>query len=118
MDFFLEQLVKDENLDQMWAKILLPICIRITKILKPEMHGTVAWDIRNYVNFKKLPGGTRRECFIIPGLAFSKNVVHKEMATIIENPRILLLECPIIYQRVEGKYISLEVLQMQVCNTF
>lgn len=66
------------------------------------------------MNFKKLPGGSRHECCIISGTAFSKNVVHKEMATKIENPRILLLECPIIYQRVEGKYISIESLQLQV----
>lgn len=70
-------------------------------------------DIRNYVNFKKVPDGSRHECCIISGVVFTKNVVHKEMATLIENPRILLLQCPIVYQRVEGKFVSIETLLLQ-----
>lgn len=107
-------MLRNENIDESWAKVLLPICTHITSILKPELHVNELWDIQNYVNIKKLPGGSREECGIIRGTSFSKNVAHKGMATKIDNPKILLLECAIIYQRIEAKYISLESLQMQV----
>lgn len=109
--------LKNENLDQSWATTLLPICTYITTLLKPEKWRTEIWDIRNYVNFKKIPGGSRSDSHIIPGVAFSKNVIHKDMMDPIENPRILLLNCPIVYQR-EGKYINLETLKLQVSQRY
>lgn len=110
-------MLRNENIDQSWSKVLLPICTHIANVLRPELHVTELWDIRNYVNVKKLPGGAREECGIIFGTSFSKNVAHKGMATKIDNPKILLLECPIVYQRIEEKYISLEALQLQVSKT-
>lgn len=111
-----DQLLRNENIDQSWSTVLLPICTHIANVLRPELHVTELWDIRNYVNVKKLPGGAREECGIIFGTSFSKNVAHKGMATKIDNPSILLLECPIVYQRIEEKYISLEALQLQVSS--
>lgn len=35
------------------------------------------------------------------------------MAKRIEHPRVLLLQCAIVYERVEGKYISMETLLLQ-----
>lgn len=77
------------------------------------MIGGDLMDIRNYVNFKKVPDGSRNECRIVGGTVFTKNVVHKDMATTIENAKILLLQCPIVYQRVEGKFVSIETLMLQ-----
>lgn len=37
------------------------------------------------------------------------------MATYIENPKILLLQCSIVYQRTEGRLMSLDPVLMQVC---
>lgn len=79
----------------------------------PEIIGSDSMDIRNYVNFKKVPDGQRAESRIVGGVVFSKNVVHKDMATTIENARILLLQCPIVYQRNEGKFVSIETLMLQ-----
>lgn len=65
-------------------------------------------DIRSFVNFKKVPGGQRAESKIVGGVGFTKNVVHKEMASVVEKPRVLLLKCAIVFQRVEGKFVSLD----------
>lgn len=70
-------------------------------------------DIRHFVNFKKVPGGSRNESRIVGGAVFTKNVVHKEMATAIDHPKVLLLQCAIVYQRVEGKFVSIESLLLQ-----
>lgn len=77
------------------------------------MFGMEHMDIRNFVNFKKVPGGIRNDSIIVRGTVFSKNVVHKDMATVINDARILLLQCPIVYQRDEGKYDTIETLLLQ-----
>lgn len=109
----LAQLLRNENLEESWSKTLIPICARIVNTLPPEMIGRNQMDIRNYVNFKKVPDGSRKDSCIVRGAVFSKNVIHKGMATMINDARILLLQCPIVYQRVEGKYVTIETLMLQ-----
>lgn len=75
-------------------------------------------DIRNFVNFKKVPGGQRAESKIVGGVGFSKNVVHKEMASMVDKPRVLLLKCAIVFQRVEGKFVSLDNVLRQVITEY
>lgn len=106
-------MLRNENLDESWSKTLIPICARIVNTLPPEMIGRNQMDIRNYVNFKKVSDGSRSDSCIVRGAVFSKNVVHKDMATTINDARILLLQCPIVYQRVEGKYVTIETLLLQ-----
>lgn len=59
-----------------------------------------------------------RESCAVGGIVFSKNIAHKGMPTSLSSPRILLLRCSLVYQRVEGKLISLEPVIMQVSIIF
>lgn len=70
-------------------------------------------DIREYVRIKTVPGGNRNECRVIRGVVCSKNVAHKCMQGHRTQPRILLLTCPLVYQRNEGKYMALEPVLLQ-----
>lgn len=112
-ELLLDQLLVASNLDRSWNQVLIMNCARVAHTLRPELCSTELMDIRNFVNFKKVPGGSRSETEIINGVVFSKNVVHKGMSTRIKNPRILLLQCAIVYQRVEGKFVRLETLLLQ-----
>lgn len=107
------QLLRCQNLDQSWAKDLIPLCARVVNQFKPEFSCNDLMDIRNYVSIKKVPGGTREDCSIVGGVVCSKNVAHKDMNTNIEKPRILLLQCPIMYERIEGKYVSMSTVLLQ-----
>lgn len=51
---------------------------------------------------------------MVRGIVCSKDVAHREMCTRLANPRILLLHGAIVYQRVEGRLLSLEPVMMQV----
>lgn len=106
----LHQLLHTEGLDRKWALVLIPLCARLANLVTPTFDGM---DIRSVANFKKVPGGERKESTIIGGVAISKNVAHKDMAVFIEKPRILLLQCAVAYQRREGKLASLDILMMQ-----
>lgn len=68
----------------------------------------------SYLQIKKLEGGERSDSCIVSGIVCSKNIANKAMASRISGPKILLLQCSIIYQRVEGKLLSLEPVIMQV----
>lgn len=69
-----------------------------------------------YVQIKKVAGGVKRECQIVAGVVCSKNLPRKTMPTRLVDPQILLLSSAVMYQRVEGKYLSLEPVIMQVWN--
>ncbi|XP_055858683.1 putative 1-phosphatidylinositol 3-phosphate 5-kinase [Episyrphus balteatus] len=112
-DQLLTQMLRSANLDQKWSKVLTPLCCRAANHFKPEYCTNELMDIRNYVNFKKVPGGKRQECTIVGGVVFSKNVAHKDMATRVDRPKILLLQCPIVYERVEGKFVSISTVLLQ-----
>lgn len=112
-DLLVNQLLRNENLDLSWSKPLMTICARVAHTIRPVLCGTDSMDIRNFVTFKKVPHGLRKESTIIGGVVFTKNVAHKNMATRIEKPKILLLQCAIVYQRIEGKFVSIESLLLQ-----
>lgn len=106
----LNQLLQKYALEQSWSKTLINLCARISHTIQPNID---SMDIRHYTKIKKISGGSRSECQIITGIAFSKNVVHKDMKTSIDSARILLIQCPIQFQRVEGKFVTLEALLLQ-----
>ncbi|XP_052862885.1 putative 1-phosphatidylinositol 3-phosphate 5-kinase [Anopheles cruzii] len=113
-ELLVNQLLRAANLDPSWAKTLIPIVARVANTLRLDAaYGTDAMDIRNYVYFKKVPGGERNESQILGGVVFSKNVAHKDMPQKVDKPRILLLQCAIAYQRVEGKFVSFDTLMLQ-----
>ncbi|XP_058834896.1 putative 1-phosphatidylinositol 3-phosphate 5-kinase [Topomyia yanbarensis] len=113
-EILLSQLLRSESLDPTWAKTLIPIAARVANTVLPQTCGLVdAMDIRNNVFFKKVPGGKRHESQIVGGVVFSKNVVHRQMMTRVDTPKILLLQCAIAYQRVEGKFVSFDTLMLQ-----
>ncbi|EDW02504.1 putative 1-phosphatidylinositol 3-phosphate 5-kinase [Drosophila grimshawi] len=109
----LAQLLHAHQLDNEWGKVLQGLCSTAANHFKPEYCSNDLMDIRNYVNFKKVPGGRRKDSKIVHGVAFSKNVAHKDMATHVASPRILLLQCPIVYERIEGKFVTIETVLLQ-----
>jgi len=60
-------------------------------------------DIKRYVRIEKIPGGDITECCVIRGVVLSKDITHPKMRRRIENPRILLLDCPLEYKKAESK---------------
>jgi len=59
-------------------------------------------DIKRYVRIEKIPGGELAECSVLDGVMFDKDVTHSKMRRRIENPRILLLDCPLEYKKGES----------------
>eukprot|EP00602_Paraphysomonas_sp_CaronLab_P005529 CAMPEP_0185025074 /NCGR_PEP_ID=MMETSP1103-20130426/8171_1 /TAXON_ID=36769 /ORGANISM="Paraphysomonas bandaiensis, Strain Caron Lab Isolate" /LENGTH=522 /DNA_ID=CAMNT_0027558193 /DNA_START=101 /DNA_END=1669 /DNA_ORIENTATION=+ len=60
-------------------------------------------DVKRYVRVEKIPGGDLSECCVLDGVMFNKDVTHAKMRRRIENPRILLLDCPLEYKKGESQ---------------
>ncbi|KAF7268563.1 hypothetical protein GWI33_018316 [Rhynchophorus ferrugineus] len=110
----LRQLLSAKGLASSWEDILIPLVHDVVSVVRPDKnHDATELDIRNYVQFKKLLGNDKKDTCLVNGVVCSKNVAHKDMSTDIDNPKILLLQCPIVYQRNEGRLMSLEPVLMQ-----
>ncbi|XP_012235504.1 putative 1-phosphatidylinositol 3-phosphate 5-kinase [Linepithema humile] len=113
-DSLIKQLLSKEGLSQTWSNTILSIAHQIVDHVRPDLnHDADNLDIRQYVQFKKCPGGSRDDCEIVSGVICSKNIAHRGMNAMIAHPKILLLQCGLMYQRVEGKLISLEPVMLQ-----
>ncbi|CAM1296401.1 PIKFYVE (predicted) [Pycnogonum litorale] len=113
----IRQLLSSCGLSLSWCDTIIPIVHQVTEMVKPDiLNDNDDKDIRQYVHLKKVPGGNKSDCLIVSGVVCTKNVVHKKMKVFYENPRILLVCSPIVYQRVENKFSSLEPIIMQECE--
>ncbi|XP_017776695.1 PREDICTED: 1-phosphatidylinositol 3-phosphate 5-kinase [Nicrophorus vespilloides] len=109
-----KQLLSVNGLSLTWSEYILPLVREIVDVIRPDVnHDAEELDIRQYVKFKVVSGGHRSNCELVRGIVCSKNVVHKAMSVKLENPKILLLEGSIVYQRTEGRLMSLEPVLMQ-----
>lgn len=66
--------------------------------MTPDVRRDDDMNICEYVKFKKIPGGNKSHCEMISGVVFTKNIANKKMASMLSNPKILVLRCAIDYQ--------------------
>ena len=73
--------------------------------MTPDVRKDDDMDICEYVKFKKIPGGSKSDCEVISGVVFTKNIANKKMASVLSNPKILVLSCAIDYQVSNKHYL-------------
>ena len=106
----LQQLLRDADVPKVshWEEALVPILLRATDDVDPDVQGGDDLDIRNYVKLKKIPGGKPGDTAYISGLIFTKNVALKSMSRLVMQPRILIVTFPLEYSRHEQHFMSLD----------
>ncbi|KAK0530494.1 T-complex protein 1 subunit gamma [Tilletia horrida] len=60
-------------------------------------------DIKRYARVEKVPGGEIEASRVLDGVMLAKDVTHPKMRRRIENPRIILLDCPLEYKKGESQ---------------
>lgn len=74
-------------------------------------------DIKKYAKIEKIPGGAIEDCRVLRGVMFNKDVVApSRMKRRIQNPRILLLDCPLEYKKGESQ-TNVELMKDEDWNT-
>lgn len=106
----LRQLLKDANVPKVssWEDALIPILLRATDDVDPDVQGGDDIDIRSYVKMKKIPGGRPADTSYTSGVIFTKNLALKSMPRTIARPRIAIITFPLEYARSESHFMSLD----------
>lgn len=106
----LSQLLSDAKIEQAqaWRKALVPILLRCTDDVDPDVPRGDDMDIRHYIKLKKVPGGRPGDTSYLSGVVFSKNIALKSMARSLHRPRIAIVTFAIEYARHQSHFMSLE----------
>ncbi|EEH20553.2 hypothetical protein PABG_02784 [Paracoccidioides brasiliensis Pb03] len=106
----LRQLLRDASIphSNSWETALLPILLKATDDVEPDVQQGDAMDIRHYVKLKKIPGGRPGDTAYVSGLVFTKNLALKSMPRSISQPNILIITFPLEYARQQQHFMSLE----------
>ena len=106
----LHQLLQDSNVPNVasWEKALVPILLRATDDVNPDVQNGDDIDIRHYVKLKKIPGGRPGDTAYVSGLVFTKNLALKCMPRSMSHPNILILTFALEYARYQQHFMSLE----------
>ncbi|KAK2742877.1 1-phosphatidylinositol-3-phosphate 5-kinase [Onygenales sp. PD_40] len=106
----LRQLLKDTHIPHAssWETALLPILLKATDEVEPDVQQGDAMDIRHYVKLKKIPGGRPGDTSYVSGLVFTKNLALKSMPRSISQPNILIITFALEYARQQQHFMSLE----------
>lgn len=54
---------------------------------------------QRYAKVEKIAGGELEECAVLSGVMFNKDITHPRMRRRIQNPRVVLLDCPLEYKK-------------------
>lgn len=71
-----------------------------SKSAPPRPHEV---DIKRYARVEKIPGGEIEDSRVLDGVMLNKDITHASMRRRIENPRIVLLDCPLEYKKGESQ---------------
>ncbi|KAK4537240.1 hypothetical protein CDCA_CDCA11G3265 [Cyanidium caldarium] len=69
-------------------------------------------DIKHNIRIEKVPGGELSGSRVLRGVLLNKDVLHPQMRRRIEQPRVVLLDCPLEYKKGESQ-ASVEVTNEQ-----
>jgi T-complex protein 1 subunit gamma len=88
----------------------------VQKVSVDRGDGSKDVDIKQFVRIEKIPGGELEDSEVLEGIMLNKDVTHPQMKRRIENPRVLLLDCPLEYKKGESQ-TNIELTSGEDWNT-
>lgn len=77
--------------------------VRVDRGAADDTSARYEIDIKRYIRIEKIPGGDVLDSRVLEGVMLNKDVVHPKMSRYIENPRVVLLDCPLEYKKGESQ---------------
>jgi T-complex protein 1 subunit gamma len=75
----------------------------VRRIIVERKDGTKEIDIKRYARVERIPGGFLDDSKVLDGIMLNKDITHSKMRRRIENPRIVLLDCPLEFKKGESQ---------------
>ena len=81
------------------------LAVRAVRTVENDLGGGMKEiDIKKYAKIEKVPGGAIEESRVLQGVMINKDVVTPgRMRRKISKPKILLLDCPLEYKKMENQ---------------
>ncbi|KAF7681019.1 T-complex protein 1 subunit gamma [Astathelohania contejeani] len=79
------------------------LALKAVKIVYDEEKGIKRCDLTSYARVEKIIGGEFKECQVLNGIILNKNIIHAQMRKRIQNPRIVIMDCPFEYKKGESQ---------------
>lgn len=79
------------------------LALQAIRYVSKDENGAKTVDIKRYAKVEKVPGGEIEDSKVLDGVMVNKDVTHPKMRRRIENPRIILLDCPLEYKKGESQ---------------
>ncbi|KAG0226667.1 T-complex protein 1 subunit gamma [Actinomortierella wolfii] len=86
-----------------WSDLMCNLALDAVRCVALEVDGRREVDIKRYARVEKIPGGQIEDSVVLDGVMLNKDVTHPKMRRRIENPRIVLLDCPLEYKKGESQ---------------
>ncbi|TPX31346.1 hypothetical protein SmJEL517_g05309 [Synchytrium microbalum] len=86
-----------------WSDLMCGLAYDAVKCVAQEVDGKREIDIKRYARVEKVPGGEIEQSEVLDGIMVNKDVTHPKMRRRIENPRVMLLDCPLEYKKGESQ---------------
>lgn len=86
-----------------WSEKMCHLALNAVRTVKVEQGDHKEIDIKRYVRVEKIPGGEVTDSEVLDGILLNKDVTHPKMKRDIENPRVILLDCPLEYKKGESQ---------------
>jgi len=86
-----------------FGPIMCDLAIDAVEKVVDEVGDHVEIDTKRFAKIEKIPGGELEDCKVLNGVMINKDVTHPKMKRRIQNPRVLLLDCPLEYKKNESQ---------------
>ena len=87
-----------------WSNLMCGLALKAVRTVSYDAGGGKREvDIKRYARVEKIPGGEIEDSEVIDGVMINKDITHPKMRRRIENPRIILLDCPLEYKKGESQ---------------
>ncbi|KAH7040777.1 T-complex protein 1 subunit gamma [Microdochium trichocladiopsis] len=87
-----------------WNDLMCKLALDAVRTVTWEtQNGKTEVDIKRYARVEKVPGGEIEDSRVLDGVMLNKDITHPKMRRRIENPRIVLLDCPLEYKKGESQ---------------
>ncbi|TKA71254.1 T-complex protein 1 subunit gamma [Cryomyces minteri] len=87
-----------------WSQLMCSLALKAVRTVSHDMGGgRKEVDIKRYARVEKIPGGEIEDSCVLDGVMLNKDITHPKMRRRIENPRIVLLDCPLEYKKGESQ---------------
>lgn len=87
-----------------WSDLMCSLALAAVRTVTWEVgDGKREVDIKRYARVEKVPGGEIEDSRVLDGVMLNKDITHPKMRRRIDNPRIVLLDCPLEYKKGESQ---------------